>query len=61
MQAAITLLLNIIATLSSSLHKTLLSNITKEVIKEEVLSKNNNRNINLSNKNSRQLILSAKI
>jgi hypothetical protein len=53
MQAAITLLLNIIATLSSSLHRTLLSNITEEVAKEEVLFKNNNKNINLSNKNSK--------
>jgi hypothetical protein len=53
MQAAITLLLDIIATLSSSLRKTLLSNITEEVVKEEVLSRNNNKNINLSNKNSK--------
>jgi hypothetical protein len=52
MQAIITLLLNIIATLSNS-RATLLSNIIKEVIREEVLSGNNNKNINLSNKNSK--------
>jgi hypothetical protein len=43
------------------LRGTLLSNIIKEVAREEVLSGNNNKNINLSNKNGKQLILSAKM
>jgi hypothetical protein len=42
------------------LHKTPLNNITEEVIKEEVLSGNNNRNINLSNKNVRMLLVGNK-
>jgi hypothetical protein len=52
MQAIITLLLDIIATLSS-FYITLLSNITEEVTREEVLSGNNNKNMDLSNKNSK--------
>jgi hypothetical protein len=43
------------------LRGTLSSNITEEVAREEVLSGNNNKNINLGNKNGGQLILSAKM